>query len=89
MTCSKKDSGKEGKKERNIEKLTDEQLGEVSGGTPVICTPKTPCTPYDPCKPKLEPEWPCDPASCMPQAGLDQANGLKRCNPSCAPNRRR
>jgi hypothetical protein len=71
MTSDKKGSGEKGKKERNIEQLTDEKLDRVSGGKqPIICTPKTPCTPYEPCKPKLEPEWPCDPASCGPQAYL-------------------
>ncbi len=61
--------GKE-EKEKHVERLTDEKLDKVSGGTPIICTPKTPCTPYDPCKPKLETGWPCDPASCNPQAYL-------------------
>jgi hypothetical protein len=45
MTDNKKDSGEMENKERNVEKLTNEKLDEVSGGKigckPLICLPFT------------------------------------------------
>lgn len=57
MACGKKGSCKEGgKKEEHVEKLTDETLDGVSGGS--SCRPWF--TPDFPCDPKIPP-MPCFP----------------------------